>query len=96
MVEGAIREFTEQEKADDRALWAVKVLDKWAKAGPGMREVRTFCSVNQRAATHLYEYGAKSAYHYSPLPGTVYDPDAARIAAAEALVAEDPTLGEGP
>jgi hypothetical protein len=84
-----------------RALWAVRVLDAWAQAGPGMREVRTFCSVNQRAATHLYEYGAKSAYHYSPLPGTAYDHDAARLAAAEAVFPELPEavraqLGERP
>jgi hypothetical protein len=75
-----------------RALWAVRVLDRWAeKTGETAshdtcrKPIGTWwCTVWQG-----YE-GDDDAQHYK-----ADSADAARIAAAEALVAEDPTLGEG-
>ncbi len=74
-----------------RALWAVRVLDRWALSSK-RRNV---------PAPSRYK-GAPSSvtaeWFCAPTPGTCGfgpTPDAARIAAAEALVADDPTLGEG-
>lgn len=72
-----------------KALWAVRVLDRWSKYdGP------------QRGQWYVCQLGV-CALHKQPQdihPPRFFEgptPDAARIAAAEALVAEDPTLGEG-
>lgn len=70
-------------QADARALWAVRVLDALAGRSDG-RSWRT--THNGQSCECMF-------------PGHVArsgpTPDAARIAAAEALVEEDPSLGEG-
>ncbi len=78
-------------EADARALWAVRVLDRWAKGSKALEWRVTDCSEQVCCTLQRTVNGGQVADtdYYGPTP------DAARIAAAEALVAEDPTLGEG-
>jgi hypothetical protein len=85
-------------EADARALWAVRVLDLWqAKHTPLAECWHTTHTVNGRLdwfRCNVFRHAAKCerervCFEDGPTP------DAARIAAAKALVAEDPTLGEG-
>lgn len=77
-------------EADARAIWAVRVLDRGARAHnrrptaplPCLRDV-------DGLFRHTGEFLIEGA------AGRFGSEDAARIAAAEALVAEDPSLGEG-
>jgi hypothetical protein len=75
-------------EADARALWAVRVLDAAAY------HLARLCYTRFSAG-----YGWRTEYEHNHVPVAGHDfsatPDAARIAAAEALVAEDPALGEG-
>lgn len=79
----------EKDRADARALKAVRVLDAWAAkhASPlGVNSHDIGCSGNgERWAVFI---GERKFEHAG-------SPDAARIAAAEALLAEDPSLGDG-
>lgn len=70
---------------DLRALWAVRVLDRWAARGqvPFSTLPNTGTATRDRGA---WESFSCERMYFGPTP------DAARIAAAEALVAEDPTL----
>jgi hypothetical protein len=80
------REREAKLEADARALWAVRVLDAWQVRYPDNHAFATYI-----AAHGDWRCGSHSYYQ----SGNGKTPDAARIAAAEALVAEDPTLGEG-
>lgn len=66
-------------QADARALWAVRVLDAWQLARPHRGYMTSPLGVT------LYGTAERATYHDR-------DPDAARIAAATALVAADPSL----
>lgn len=77
-------------KADARALWAVMVLDAWAKKH--MRRAPSPCFMGASWALSVpirVPGGSETRTFHGG------DADAARIAAAEALVAEDPSLGAG-
>ena len=81
-------------KADARALWAVRVLDAWARhnlCDPPHAE-RHLDGPRDNPVRFGVEYVDKNGYHVSSRAG---NEDAARIAAAEALIAEDPSLGVG-
>lgn len=80
-------------EADARALWAVRVLDRWRKQGIGKR---------RWTMTEAYDYDGIISAHCCHVAWGDGDKDyagdsedAARIAAAKALVAEDTSLGEG-
>ena len=68
-------------EADARALWAVRVLDAWAKEQLGRRWCVEIADEDAWRCK-LFGTSIKAGEHYGPTP------DAARIAAAEALVAE--------
>ena len=76
-------------EAGARALWAVRVLDAWCARD------------DARYIVFGLQWSGKS--YYCSLRSAAMDkgtfraptPDAARIAAAEALLKEDPSLGEG-
>lgn len=75
-----------------RALWAVRVLDAWRKVDR-CRSVREF--LDQSEHVHLFEGTAYVRGSYGPAP------DAARLAAAEAVFPELPAdvrakLGDRP
>jgi hypothetical protein len=74
-------------EADARALWAVRVLDRWAE-----RNAERALSPEQADPVTSDVW---AVFESGEIIATGATPDAARIAAAEALVAEDPTLGEG-
>ncbi len=69
-----------------RALWAVRVLDRWAERDKG-----------KPGAEYPQPYEAENGWFFLLRGRRLWGAtlDVARIAAAEALVAEDPTLGEG-
>jgi hypothetical protein len=76
-------------QADARALWAVRVLDRWTRyegAQTGRWYVVQCCVVVLHAVSRVNPATGSERYFDGPTP------DAARIAAAEALVAEDPSL----
>jgi hypothetical protein len=80
---------------DARALWAVRVLDRWAGLDPKPIVGRSCRGYSIDRLTRPKQWrcrimGLRPALR-EYLAAT---PDASRIAAAEALVAEDPTLGE--
>ncbi len=74
-----------QREADDRALWAVRVLDRWSDKHLTSDAYSTRKRPGER-------HGCMSRSHAKKYWGDSYD--AARIAAAEAMVAQDPTLEE--
>ncbi len=77
-----------QYEADARALWAVRVLDRWAKGSKALEWRVTDCSEQVCCTLQRTVNGGQVADtdYYGPTP------DAARIAAAEALVKDDETL----
>lgn len=91
---GAFKELAKLE-ADARALWAVRVLDAWACKHEHVKVGRNIAMWEMVRLTGPTEwavrlYEGKWVYHHKgPTP------DAARIAAADALLAEDQSLGEG-
>ena len=84
-------------EADARALWAVRVLDRWAAESRGYHRVRGNWNASLYAVRGEGSCGcqlmSEEGHEGRTFLGS--DQDAARIAAAEALVAEDPSLGEG-
>ena len=82
-------------EADARALWAVRVLDAWRKALHGRRveesthsDTCSLCELwDNEQGFGVTEFGLRVQEAH-----TGADPDAARIAAATALVAADPSL----
>jgi hypothetical protein len=70
-----------------RALWAVRVLDAAEQAPYGCRYTWTY-GVEVKMLLVTYPSGARRSFEGDTRM-------AARIAAAEALVANDPSLGEG-
>lgn len=85
---GAVQanEAKSQIESDARALWAVRVLDRWAD----LEETRSWEVYRMRNGWEIeLRADQASSFHQEATP------DAARIAAAEALVAEDPSLAEG-
>jgi hypothetical protein len=78
-------------EADARALWAVRVLDRWAERSRFKRYTCSRADTAPYLCQRFWMVGDEKrvAQHFAPTP------DAARIAAAEALVAEDPSLGDG-
>lgn len=94
--EGCVQDAHEKKQADARALWAVRVLDARLAGMPdGCGWEVSKCSVGYYVE---FTDGTRAALD-GPWDRTLevdcMTPDAARIAAAEALVAEDPSLGEG-
>jgi hypothetical protein len=75
-------------EADARALRAVRVLDRWAGRDPALNWI-----VNGSGWVSCRLIDNNGGTHDRFFNGP--DADAARIAAAEALEAEDPSLGEG-
>jgi hypothetical protein len=91
----AAAELRDRLAADARALWAVRVLDRWTAIDPAKRSWMTTGHPAQQFSCKLTDLVGRCE-PARPLPRFVADtPDAARIAAADALVAEDPSLGEG-
>jgi hypothetical protein len=95
-----LRRLREQLEADARALKAVRVLDAWAGECRGYYRVRG----NWEASLHAVrgvpsdpsvgcQLMSEEGHEGRTFLGATAD--AARIAAAEALLAEDPSLGEG-
>jgi hypothetical protein len=83
-----LRDTVGKLEADARALWAVRVLDAWASK-PGLCW-KLECSHGSYRVTHWSAYDSEHG-----LLGGGPTPDSARIAAAKALMAEDPSLGHG-
>ena len=94
-VDDAVHAAYDRLAVDARALWAVRVLDAWSDRNPGelspttgKRPLRP--DVEESGAVHRvageYCVWIGSATYWGPTP------DAARIAAAEALIAADPSL----
>lgn len=87
--EGCVQDAHEKKQADARALWAVRVLDRAEVKPYGCRY--SWAWADGGAVVSLlvtYPSGRGRAFEGAARM-------AARIAAAEALVAEDPSLGEG-
>ncbi len=87
-----VARLQEAARADARALWAVRVFDAL-----GRRLVKVNGPYTGGVSPCLIQLGGGFSAHWL---GCGNQPvreseDAARIAAAEARVAEDPTLGEG-
>lgn len=82
------KRYKEKAKADARGLWAVRVLDAWQAANPDAHAFAT-CYLRDLPIP-ARKWKCVSFSH----PGMFFgpDPDAARIAAATALVAADPSL----
>ena len=95
-------EFRRYPKADDereqadrgaRALWAVRVLDAWALRNSGFA-FKTDTAPNDCDTREPWICGVAMSRKHRHLARRGVSPGAARISAAEALLAADPTLGE--
>lgn len=77
----------ERRKADARALWAVRVLDAWGLLGRQTEETRTVkvrYSGTYKDTSVICARHAQPAYNCPAVKGDA-NPDAARLAAAEAV-----------
>lgn len=80
-------------EADARALKAVRVLDAWAATKRGNRwQLKNY---SDDVAPAYWVVNAYDDEYESECEWAGPAPDAARIAAADALLANDPSLGEG-
>lgn len=99
-----VRQWADKEMADARALWAVRVLDAHCRKVNGYTQRLPLDTITHkvRPALNALEPAfvcqtvrASNGYVVSQPGGGGATEDAARIAAAEALVAADPSLGVG-